>query len=99
MGEVGYSRREFLHELRYWEILVTIRGYYRRSHSLWEAARYVSFCTVKAVGGAENINTPQDLGLFTWETKDEVQDATTDEDIERLRRMIREENEKNSPLK
>ena len=32
MGEIGFPRREFLHELRWWEILSIIRGYRKRNH-------------------------------------------------------------------
>ena len=70
MGEIGFPRREFLHDLRWWEVRSILRGYYRRHRNLWSATRWqtynlmcVSMADIKKAG----INRPTDLMQFPWE--------------------------------
>lgn len=70
MGEIGFPRREFLHDLRWWEVQSIIRGYNRRHRDLWSATRWqtynlmcVSMADIKKAG----INSPTDLIKFPWE--------------------------------
>ena len=43
MGEIGFHRREFLHDLKWWEVKSIIRGYNTRHHAGWEQARLVAY--------------------------------------------------------
>lgn len=70
MGEIGFSRREFLHDIRWWEVRSILRGYNRRHRNLWSATRWqtynlmcVSMADIKKAG----INRPTDLIQFPWE--------------------------------
>ena len=73
MGEIGYSRREFLYDLRWWEIRCIIRGYNRRHRDLWSSSRWQTynlmqaFCGSKALGEA-GIYKPTDLIKFPWDS-------------------------------
>lgn len=97
MGEIGYDRREFLYVLQFWEIRAIIRGYRARTRGMWEAARLNAFFIMCSMADMKNagIHTDRDLVKFGWEDDDvEPGDQPSDEDVERLREMIREENEK-----
>lgn len=90
VGEIGQPRREVLHELRQWEIIAIIRGYRRRDHSTWEASRLQTFFILRSLGA--NMNEPQELITFPWE-KDRMTEVS-DEEVEQLKALIRQENEK-----
>ena len=101
MGEIGIPRREYLYDLAYWEIMLIVRGYIRRSRDLWSATRWqtynlmcVSMADIKKAG----IHSPTDLIRFTWEdgragsvSADDIPDK---DEVERMRRMMMEENAK-----
>ena len=86
-----------MYELSYWEILLIVRGYSRRNREMWSAVRwqtynlmYVSMADMKKAG----ILSPTDLLRFPWEsTEIEQGDMPTAAEIERMRRMMQEENE------
>ena len=97
MGEIGIPRREYLYELAYWEIVLIVRGYSRRNREMWSAVRWqtynlmsVSMADMKKAG----ILRPADLLPFPWEKNDiDLGDLPSDEEIERMRQLMREENE------
>lgn len=100
VGEIGYNRNEYLYELDYCDILLISRGYFRRTREMWSATRWqtfylmsVSMADLKKAG----IYRPTDLIKFPWE-KDVTEgggNMPTKEEIEEMRRMMREENQKN----
>jgi hypothetical protein len=97
VGEIGYNRHEYLYELDYCDILLIVRGYFRRTREMWSATRWqtfylmsVSMCDLKKAG----IYRPTDLIKFPWE-KDVTEgggNRPTSADIEEMRRIMREEN-------
>lgn len=94
MGEIGFNRREFLRELRWWEVRAIIEGYRKRERLTWTVARWQTFLLMhngmtdlKKAG----IHTAADLIRFPWEKDDDVA-PISDEEVERLQRMMREEN-------
>lgn len=97
MGEIGIARREYLYELSYWEIVLIVRGYSRRNREMWSAIRWQTYnlmCVSMADMKKAGILSPTDLLRFPWESSDIQQgDMPTDEEIERMRRMMQEENE------
>lgn len=92
VGEIGISRREFLYELKAWEINAIIRGYDRRLHTPWETARFLAFCTAKSSMGGSSIHHFHDLIRFPWESGSDMQEIS-DEEIEETRERLRQENE------
>ena len=86
MGEIGYDRHEFLHELKWWEIRSIIRGYNRRHRDLWSSTRWQTYNLMQAFCGGKALNEagihkPTDLIKFPWDsatvatiTEDEVKD-------------------------
>lgn len=98
VGEIGFSRHEFLHELVWWEVKSIIRGYNARHHAGWEQARLVAYNAHYCMGSKETPPTVNEWIKFPWERKPTSDDGTpampTDKEIEHLRQLMREENEK-----
>ena len=98
VGEIGFSRHEFLHELVWWEVKSIIRGYNARHHAGWEQARLVAYNAHYCMGSKETPPTVTEWIKFPWERKPTNDDGTpampTDKEIEHLRQLMREENEK-----
>ena len=95
MGEIGFPRREFLYELVWWEVRSIIRGYNARHHHGWEQARLVAYNAHYCMGCKDTPPTVTEWIKFPWEQSAENGSAMpTDEEVERLRQLMREENEK-----
>ena len=86
MGEIGYNRHEFLHELKWWEIRSIIRGYNRRHRDLWSSNRWQTYNLMQAFCGGKALNEagihkPTDLIKFPWDSAP-VAPITEDEALE-----------------
>lgn len=73
MGEIGFPRREFLHDLKWWEVKSIIRGYNNRKRDLWSSTRWQTYHIMCAFAGSKSlgesgINSPTDLIKFPWDT-------------------------------
>ena len=96
MGEIGIPRQEYLFELRYWEILLIVRGYARRNRDLWSVTRWqtYSLLAVQADLKKAGIFSPTDLLPLPWDNDgEEVSPGPTKEQIAELQRQMREYNE------
>lgn len=95
VGEIGIPRTEYLYELKYWEILLITRGYFRRYHAGWEQARLVAYNAHYCMGSKNTPPTVQEWLPLPWER--EASDPLLSEDeVEELRREIQRENERNA---
>lgn len=95
VGEIGIPRTEYLYELKYWEILLITRGYFRRYHAGWEQARLVAYNAHYCMGSKNTPPTVQEWLPLPWER--ETGDPLLSEDeVEELRREIQRENERNA---
>ena len=98
MGEIGFDRHEFLHELKLWEIQAIVDGYRSRARPMWEAARLNAFFIMSSMVDMSKagICSASDLITFPWEQKrktgHEVQ--PTKNEVKRLRELMRRENAK-----
>ncbi len=97
MGEIGYNRHEYLYELDYCDMFLISRGYFQRTREMWSATRWqtfylmsVSMADLKKAG----IYRPTDLIHFPWEKglAEGGGNLPTKEEVEAMRRQIREEN-------
>lgn len=91
MGEIGTPRREYLYELKFWEILLISRGYQRRHRDLWSASRWQTYNLMTAQVGSDNmkksgINSPTDLIRFPWDTDRAL--PISQEEIDELQKEI-----------
>lgn len=92
VGEIGIPRNEFLYELKFWELRAIMRGYQRRFHPIWDAARFMGYCSLKP--WSKDIRNPSDLVQFTWEK--EKDDLPDDEWVEQERKRLQALNEANA---
>lgn len=94
MGEIGISRREFLYDLRFWEVRRIVRGYRNRDrlkHQLMAECAYAAMFAMRDPKG----KTPRDIfpSLFPTDEDDATDSAPIDDkEVARLRQMMREEN-------
>ncbi len=73
MGEIGFPRREFLHDIRWWELKSIIRGYNRRRRDLWSATRWQTYNMMCAQVGSKELQKAgiyqiTDLLKFPWDS-------------------------------
>lgn len=69
MGEIGFPRKEFLHDLKWWEVNSIIRGYNARHHAGWEQARLVAYNARFCMGSKDPIPLVTEWIKFSWEQK------------------------------
>jgi hypothetical protein len=86
VGEIGFPRREFLNDLRWWEIKSIIRGYNARHHHGWEQARLVAYNARFCMGSKDPLPTVTEWIKFPWE-KETVIPITEDERAELVAEM------------
>ena len=67
MGEIGFPRREFLHELKWWEVKSIIRGYHARHHAGWEQARLIAYNAHYCMGTEDPVPAVEKWIVFPWE--------------------------------
>lgn len=98
MGEIGFDRHEFLHDLKLWEIQAIVDGYRNRARPMWEAARLNAFFIMSSMVDMSKagIHSASDLITFPWEKKRKVGSEVqpTENEVERLRELMRRENAK-----
>ena len=92
MGEIGISRREFLYEVRFWEVRRIIADYRKRDRlklQLLAECAYASLYSMRDPKG----KTPTDLfpGIFD-EDDDEIKEEITEDDKRELQALIDEMN-------
>ena len=71
--------------------MAAINGSHRRQRNGWEQARWQTWCILSALGA--KMQSPRDLVKFQWEEeKHEPTETISDEEIQRLQELIRNEN-------
>lgn len=92
VGEIGLVRREYLYELAFWEMRLTMEGYQRRSHAGWEQARLIAYQSRFAMGNGGQTVPPVDRWIrFPWEEK---KVEMSREEVDELQAMMKRENER-----
>ena len=89
MGEIGIPRREFLYDLRFWEVRRIIRGYRRRDrmkHQLLAECAYAAIYAMRDPKG----KTAEDLFPGIFEEDDEIEAAPeiSDEEYDELQDLM-----------
>lgn len=98
MGEVGFPRKEFLYELKWWEIQAIIDGYRKRERTFLVMTRwatYMQMSTGMADLSKAGIHEPQDLMRFSWEEETDHSLPLTEEQQQAIREQLQAENRKN----
>lgn len=81
MGEIGIPRREFLYDLRFWEVRRIVRGYRKRDrlkHQLMAECAYAAIFAMRDPNG----KTVRDMFPMLFENDDdeEMEPTLTDEE-------------------
>lgn len=89
MGEIGITRREFLYDLRLWEVRRIIRGYRRRDtlkHQLLAECAYAAIYAMRDPNG----KTVTDMfpSLFEEDGDTEESDTITQADVDDLQQLM-----------
>ena len=93
VGEIGIPRREYLYDLRYWEILLITRGYFRRYHAGWEQARLVAYNAHYCMGSKNQPPRVNEWLPFPRE-REPADLPISDDELEELRRELQKENQR-----
>ena len=100
MGEIGVPRREFLYELRFWEVDAIIKGYRRRNRLTHQLLAEIVYTTMyinrdpkgKTVEGMFSM-------LFEEEKDDSDEPIMTKEDSDELQQLMVDLNAQQNPDK
>ena len=85
MGEIGISRREFLYDIKFWEVRRIIRGYRKRGRIYMQLLAENAFASTFAFTGNKDHITPRDMfpNLFDDED-DDIEPPITQEEAAQL---------------
>lgn len=87
MGEVGIPRREFLYELRFWEVRRIVRGYRNRDrlkHQLMAECAYAAMFAMRDPKG----KTVRDIFPSLFQDDDDHSDDLTEEERKELQELM-----------
>ena len=91
MGEIGIPRREFLYDIRFWEVRRIIRGYRRRDilkHQLLAECAYAAIYAMRDPKG-KNV---EDLFPSLFADDEDAEPPITEEDRQSLVALMAEAN-------
>ena len=80
MGEIGITRREFLYDIRFWEVRRIIRGYRQRDrlkHQLIAECAYNAMYSMRDSQG----KTVEDMFPMLFDDDDEDEPPISEEDV------------------
>jgi hypothetical protein len=97
VGEIGISRREFLYDLRFWEVRRIVRGYRRRDrlkHQLLAECAYAAIYAMRDPKG----KTVADMFPMLFEDDEEYieEPPITEDDVAMLQAEMAEMNRQNN---
>ena len=87
MGEIGIPRREFLYDIRFWEVRRIIRGYRQRDrlkHQLIAECAYAAMYAMRDPQG----KTVADMFPMLFDDDDDDEPSISQEDIDELQADI-----------
>ena len=98
VGEIGFPRREFLYDIKFWEARRIIRGYECRCRDMWSAIRWHAYSILCGMPyqslDKQGITDPTKLLRFPWEDERKDDNLPTDEEVNETRRTLNELNKK-----
>ena len=98
MGEIGVPRREFLYELRFWEVDCIIKGYRRRNRLTHQLLAEIVYTTMYAMRDPKGKTLE---GMFPMLFDDDEDDSDepimTKEDSDELQQLMEDLNAQQNP--
>ena len=94
VGEIGITRREFLYDLKFWEVRRIIRGYRKRGKIFMQLLAENVYASTFAMRSAEGKKV-EDMfpGIFD-DDDDEVEPPMTEDEKQELLDLMAAENER-----
>lgn len=87
IGEMGFNRKEFLHELKWWEINSIIRGYRRRNILQYQLQRMNVWASMFCMGNPKGIE-PQELIHLYFDEFEKDNQLISEEEQEKLQQLM-----------
>lgn len=94
VGEIGIPHHTALYDLTMVDIHLAIRGYRRRERTQYINTRWLIFSIAKMMGGAKDIDTPEEFCPFGWESQSKEKQEEDKEQLQRLLEEARQHNER-----
>ncbi len=86
---MGRDRREYLYEMRYWEIMLIERGYYHRNILMYQLQRLTAYSAAHCMSGDKENRGPVGWQpLYFDRYKSDTSESLTDNDVKGLQRDI-----------
>ena len=96
MGEIGIPRREFLYDIRFWEVRRIIRGYRRRDILKHQLLAECAYAAIYAMRDPQGKNV-EDLFPSLFADDDDTEPPITEEDRQALVALMAEANSTSAP--
>ncbi len=88
MGEIGIPRREFLYDLRFWEVRRIIRGYRQRDHLKHQLIAECAYAAMYAMRDPKG-KTVADMFPMLFEDDDDYDEPPiSEEDVADMQAMM-----------
>jgi hypothetical protein len=94
VGEIGITRREFLYDLKFWEVRRIIRGYRKRGKIFMQLLAENVYASTFAIRSAEGKRVQDMFPSIFDDDDDEVEPPMTDEEKQELLDLMAAENER-----
>ena len=88
MGEIGISRREFLYELRFWEVDCIIKGYRRRNRLTHQLLAEIVYTTTYAMRDPNGKTLEGMFPMLFDDDDDSDEPIMTKEDSDELQQLM-----------
>ena len=94
VGEIGIPRREFLYDLKFWEVRRIIRGYRKRGKIFMQLLAENVYASTFAMRNPEGKKVQDMFPDIFDDDDDEVEPPMTDEEKQELLDLMAAENER-----
>jgi hypothetical protein len=98
VGEIGISRREFLYDLRFWEVDAIIRGYRRRNRLTHQLLAEIVYTTTYSMRDPKG-KTVEGMFPMLFEEEEDDEPIMTKEDSDELQQLMEDLNSQQNPDK
>ena len=88
MGEIGIPRREFLYEIRFWEVRRIIRGYRRRDWFKYQLMAECAYAATYTMRNPEGKTVADMFPMLFEDDDDDDEPPITKEDVADLQQLM-----------
>ena len=89
MGEIGIPRREFLYDLRFWEVRRIVRGYRRRDRLKHQLMAECAFAAMFAMRDPKGKTVRDIFPSLFQDDEDDHSDDLTEEECKELQDLMK----------